>query len=78
MSTHQAFGPVVNGTQIVFYDYRPNKAAGISFVALFGTITLLHMIYSVCRLRAWHFIPLLLGGLGMNAVPLQQPYYEIL
>ena len=55
------FGPVVNGTQIVFFEYRPNKAAGYSFVVLFGLLTLAHLIYIFWK-RAWFFIPFFLGG----------------
>jgi hypothetical protein len=57
------FGPVVNGTQIVFYEYRPNKPASFTFVALFGLATLGHLIYFI-PLRAWSFIPFILGGIG--------------
>ncbi|PMD42094.1 RTA1-domain-containing protein [Hyaloscypha variabilis F] len=57
------FGPVVNGTQIVFFEYRPNKSAGYAFTALFGLLSLAHLIYILWR-RAWFFIPFLLGGLA--------------
>ncbi|KAI1453541.1 RTA1-domain-containing protein [Annulohypoxylon moriforme] len=57
------FGPVVNGTQIVFFEYRPNKAAGFAFVALFGLATIAHFVYFFW-LRAWFFIPFLLGGIA--------------
>lgn len=57
------FGPVVNGTMIVFFEYRPNKAAGYSFTALFGLLSLAHLIYIFWR-RAWFFIPFFLGGIG--------------
>ncbi|KAG4434442.1 hypothetical protein IFR05_010082 [Cadophora sp. M221] len=57
------FGPVVNGTMIVFFEYRPNKAAGYSFTALFGLLTLGHLIYIFWR-RAWFFIPFSLGGIA--------------
>ena len=63
MSADGPFGPVVNGTQIVFYEYRPNKAAGFSFVVLFGFATLGHIVY-LFTLRAWSFIPFILGGIG--------------
>ncbi|PVH75888.1 RTA1-domain-containing protein [Cadophora sp. DSE1049] len=57
------FGPVVNGTQIVFFEYRPNKAAGYSFTAIFGLLTLGHIINMFHR-RAWFFIPFILGGIA--------------
>lgn len=57
------FGPVVNGTQIVFYQYRPSKTAGFAFMALFALATLGHLIYFFW-LRTWFFIPFLLGGIG--------------
>lgn len=60
------FGPVLNGTQvIVFYHYRPNKPAGFAFLALFAIATLAHLLY-LFRLRAWFFIPLILGGIGAS------------
>ncbi|KAH7357269.1 RTA1 like protein-domain-containing protein [Rhexocercosporidium sp. MPI-PUGE-AT-0058] len=57
------FGPVVNGTMIVFFEYRPNKAAGYSFTALFGLLTLGHLVFIFWR-RAWFFIPFFFGGLA--------------
>ncbi|KAE8137141.1 RTA1 like protein-domain-containing protein [Aspergillus pseudotamarii] len=63
MSTQHGYGPVVNGTQIVFYEYRPNKAAGFVFVALFGAVTVAQILSSLIILRAWHFIPFILGGI---------------
>ncbi|KAH7407135.1 RTA1 like protein-domain-containing protein [Cadophora sp. MPI-SDFR-AT-0126] len=57
------FGPVVNGTQIVFFEYRPNKAAGYSFVVIFGLLSLAHLIYIFWK-RAWFFIPFFLGGIA--------------
>lgn len=60
------FGPVLNGTQvIVFYHYRPNKPAGFALLALFAIATLAHLLY-LFRLRAWFFIPLILGGIGAS------------
>ena len=56
------FGPVVNGTQIVFYEYRPNKPAAICFIVLFGLSTLGHLAYLIL-LRAWFFIPFIIGGI---------------
>ncbi|KAL2072024.1 hypothetical protein VTL71DRAFT_11367 [Oculimacula yallundae] len=57
------FGPIVNGTQIVFFEYRPSKPAGYAFTAIFGLLTLAHFIYLIWR-RAWFFIPFLLGGVA--------------
>jgi hypothetical protein len=62
-NTSAPFGPVVNGTQIVFYEYRPSKSAAISFIVLFACATLGHLIY-LFRLRACFFIPLIFGGVG--------------
>lgn len=62
------FGPIVNGTQIVFFEYRPNKAAGFAFVALFALATICHFIYFIL-FRAWFFIPFLLGGIGKFLYP---------
>ncbi|EXF79315.1 RTM1 [Colletotrichum fioriniae PJ7] len=57
------FGPVVNGTQIVFYHYRPNGGAGWAFLVIFALGALAHIGY-MFWLRAWHFIPFILGGVG--------------
>ncbi|GKU13742.1 unnamed protein product [Fusarium langsethiae] len=62
MSQDGPFGPVVNGTQIVFFEYLPNKPAAISFVTLFGIVTLAHLIF-IFIYRAWFFIPFVLGGI---------------
>ncbi|KAI1071649.1 hypothetical protein LB507_005309 [Fusarium sp. FIESC RH6] len=62
MSGDGPYGPVVNGTQIVFFEYLPNKPAAISFVALFGMTTLAHLILLIMY-RAWFFIPFILGGI---------------
>lgn len=63
------FGPVVNGTMVlVFYPYRPNQAAGYAFMALFALATLGHIVYAV-RLKAWAFVPLILGGIGKQSSP---------
>lgn len=63
------FGPVVNGTMVlVFYPYRPNQAAGYVFMALFALATLGHIVYAV-RLKAWAFVPLILGGIGKLSSP---------
>ncbi|KAK4158327.1 RTA1 like protein-domain-containing protein [Chaetomidium leptoderma] len=57
------FGPVVNGTMIVvFWEYRPSNIAAYLFLALFSLATLGHLVYLVW-LRAWIFIPFLLGGI---------------
>ncbi|KAF5532351.1 7-aminocholesterol resistance [Fusarium phyllophilum] len=56
------YGPVVNGTQIVFFEYLPNKPAAISFVVLFGIATLAHLVF-LFIFRAWFFIPFILGGI---------------
>lgn len=63
MSTQHGYGPVVNGTQILFYEYQPNKAAKFVFVALFGAVIVAHILYSLIILRTWHFIPFILGGI---------------
>ncbi|KAF4920955.1 Protoporphyrin uptake protein 1 [Colletotrichum viniferum] len=57
------FGPVVNGTQIVIYEYRPNAGAAWTFVVLFAIGVLGHVGYFFW-LRAWHFLPFILGGVG--------------
>ncbi|UZP39168.1 hypothetical protein NXS19_006984 [Fusarium pseudograminearum] len=62
MNQDGPFGPVVNGTQIVFFEYLPNKPAAISFVVLFGITTLAHLIF-IFIYRAWFFIPFILGGI---------------
>ncbi|KAH6656900.1 putative RTA1 domain protein [Truncatella angustata] len=64
MSDEGPFGPVINGTMVVvFYEYRPSKPAGFAFMALFALATLGHLIY-LFRLRAWYFIPFLMGGIA--------------
>ncbi|KAI1476631.1 hypothetical protein K445DRAFT_300080 [Daldinia sp. EC12] len=63
MSSEGPFGPVVNGTQIVFFEYRPSKSAAYAFVALFGLATLAHIVYFFV-LRAWFFLPFILGGVA--------------
>ncbi|SPN99071.1 related to 7-aminocholesterol resistance protein [Cephalotrichum gorgonifer] len=57
------FGPIVNGTQIVFYHYRPNQEAAWGFVVLFGLAAAGHVFFFF-KLRAWHFLPLVLGVIG--------------
>lgn len=59
------FGPIVNGTQIVFYHYRPNESAGWAFLVLFAIGAVGHLGYLVW-LRAWHFLPFILGCIGMH------------
>lgn len=57
------FGPVVNGTMVVvFWEYRPNNVAAYLFLGLFAAATLGHLIYLIW-LRAWTFVPFLLGGI---------------
>lgn len=64
MSDDGPFGPIVNGTMVVvFYEYRPSKPAAFAFMALFALATLGHLVYFF-RLRAWYFIPFLMGGIG--------------
>ncbi|KAK4126883.1 RTA1-domain-containing protein [Parathielavia appendiculata] len=56
------FGPIVNGTMVVvFWEYRPSNIAAYSFLGLFALATLAHIVYFF-RLRAWVFIPFVLGG----------------
>ncbi|KAH6661698.1 RTA1 like protein-domain-containing protein [Halenospora varia] len=62
MANNGPFGPVVNGTQIVFYEYRPNQPVAIAFVVLFALATVGHLVY-LFLLRAWFFVPFILGGL---------------
>ncbi|PNP73620.1 hypothetical protein FNYG_13035 [Fusarium nygamai] len=62
MSGDGPYGPVVNGTQIVFFEYLPNKPAAISSVVLFGIATLAHLVL-LFIFRAWFFIPFILGGI---------------
>lgn len=58
------FGPVLNGTMvIVFYQYRPDQASAYAFTSLFALATLGHLAYML-RLKAWIFIPFVLGGIG--------------
>ncbi|KAI1365963.1 RTA1-domain-containing protein [Xylaria arbuscula] len=58
------FGPIVNGTMVVvFYQYRPSETAGYAFLALFAITTLSHVIWFF-TLRAWWFLPFILGGIA--------------
>ncbi|UPL00139.1 hypothetical protein LCI18_011073 [Fusarium solani-melongenae] len=61
--TEPPFGPIVNGTQIVFFEYRPNEGAAWTFVVLFGLSAIVHLGL-LGWLRAWHFLPLTLGVVG--------------
>lgn len=61
--TEPPFGPIVNGTQIVFFEYRPNESAAWTFVVLFGLSAVVHLGL-LGWLRAWHFLPLTLGVVG--------------
>ncbi|KAK3995204.1 RTA1 like protein-domain-containing protein [Cladorrhinum sp. PSN332] len=57
------FGPVINGTMVVvFWEYRPSNVAAYLFLALFALATLGHVVY-LAWLRAWTFIPFILGGI---------------
>ncbi|KAK7523345.1 hypothetical protein IWZ03DRAFT_419437 [Phyllosticta citriasiana] len=57
------FGPVVNGTMVVvFWEYRPSESAGYAFMALFAIATIEHLGF-LCCVRAWSFIPFILGGI---------------
>lgn len=63
------FGPVVNGTMVVvFWEYRPSNVAAYAFLALFALATLGHAVYLVV-LRAWRFIPFILGGICEDTAP---------
>ncbi|GME23622.1 putative RTA1 domain protein [Neofusicoccum parvum] len=45
------------------YPYNPSAAAGYAFVVLFGIGGVVHLVF-VWPLRAWFFIPLILGCVG--------------
>ena len=63
LNDNPPFGPGVNGTMVVvFWEYRPSNIGAYVLLALFALATLGHIIYFI-RLRAWSFIPFLLGGL---------------
>jgi hypothetical protein len=51
-----------DGQHVVLYQYTPSKSAAYAFIALFGLGTLGHFFY-MFRLRAWYFIPFLIGGI---------------
>lgn len=60
------YGPVLNGTMvIVFWEYRPSDTAALAFVALFGLLTIAHIIL-MFMFRAWCFIPFVLGGISKS------------
>lgn len=61
--TESPFGPIVNGTQIIFFEYLPNEAAAWIFVVLFFLAAVVHLGLLIW-LRAWHFLPLTLGAVG--------------
>lgn len=73
-TTEAPFGPIVNGTQIVFYHYRPNEPAAYTFVATFGALVLAHIFYFF-YLRAWRFLPLILGLIGIS--PTQRQHSSV-
>ncbi|KAJ5593682.1 hypothetical protein N7537_010586 [Penicillium hordei] len=54
------------------YMYNPSATAGWIFVALFGICTLVHLFY-IFSLRAWFFIPFVLGCIGMSFIELPNP-----
>ncbi|KAF5858342.1 hypothetical protein ETB97_004578, partial [Aspergillus alliaceus] len=58
------FHPGVNGSDpwVDFYPYNPSKPAGYAFVAIFGIITVIHIIL-MFPYKAAYFIPLILGGI---------------
>ncbi|KAK8159419.1 RTA1 like protein-domain-containing protein [Phyllosticta citrichinensis] len=56
------YGPVVNGSMVVvFWEYRPSESAGYAFMVLFAIAMIAHLGF-LCWLRAWSFIPFILGG----------------
>jgi hypothetical protein len=58
------FGPILDdGTQVIFYHYLPNDKAAWTFVVFFAIAAVAH-IFFFFRLRAWHFLPLILGLIG--------------
>ena len=64
MDSGPPYGPVVNGTMVVvFYEYLPNQHAGYAFMVLFALATIAHIVYFF-PLRAWSFIPFIMGGVG--------------
>jgi hypothetical protein len=57
---------------IVFWEYRPSNVAAYLFLGLFAAATLGHLIYLIW-LRAWTFIPFLLGGICKSLHPQKPP-----
>jgi hypothetical protein len=57
------FHPGVNGSKpyVVFYPYTPSETAGYAFMAMFGIMTIVHIVL-MFPYRAAYFIPLVLGG----------------
>ncbi|KAJ5122452.1 RTA-like protein [Penicillium atrosanguineum] len=57
------FHPGVNGSSpyVDFYPYAPSATAGYAFMALFGLVTVVHLVL-MFPFRAAYFIPLVLGG----------------
>ncbi|CAG8209591.1 unnamed protein product [Penicillium nalgiovense] len=57
------FHPGVNGSDpyVVFYPYTPSETAGYAFMAMFGVMTIAHIVL-MFPYRAAYFIPLVLGG----------------
>lgn len=51
-----------DGPKFVPYHYTPNVAAAVIFIILFATATGAHL-FSMFRLRAWYYIPFIVGGL---------------
>jgi hypothetical protein len=45
------------------YPFNPSAVGGYTFVVLFGAAALVHFIY-IFSLRAWSFIPFVLGCIG--------------
>ncbi|RSL50197.1 hypothetical protein CEP54_012060 [Fusarium duplospermum] len=61
--TEPPFEPIINGTQIVFFEYRPNEGAAWTFVVLFGLSAVVHLGL-LGWLRAWRFLPMTLDAVG--------------
>lgn len=58
------FHPGTNGSDpyVEFYPYTPSASAGYAFTALFGLVTIAHIVAAII-LRAGYFVPLILGGI---------------
>jgi hypothetical protein len=50
------------------YPYRPSATAGYAFLVLFGIGGVVH-ICMLIPLRAWFFIPFVLGCAGTHTLP---------